>query len=63
MEAIMSKQKPLEPHDFPVHAEGDKIKKHDGAPLAQAEDAAAASDVAERLNHDEARREEDKWSA
>jgi hypothetical protein len=59
----MPKQKPLGPDDFPVHAEGETIKKHDGTPLAEAEDAAAASDVAERLNHDEARREEDKWSA
>jgi hypothetical protein len=54
---------PLKPDDFPVHAEHDKIKKVDGTPVAEAEDDAAASDIAERLNDDEARREEDKWSA
>jgi hypothetical protein len=54
---------PLKPSDFPVQVEGDKIKKHDGKPLAEAEDETTAVDIAERLNDDEARREEDKWSA
>ena len=54
---------PLKRDDFPVHAEHDKIKKVDGMPVAEAEDDIAASDIAERLNDDEARREEDKWSA
>ena len=55
--------KPLQPHDFPVNAEGKKIKKQDGTPIANTDDPAIAADVAERLNEDEARREEDKWSA
>jgi hypothetical protein len=60
----MSKpKKPLKPHDFPVHDDGDKIRTQDGAPIATAEDPKVAEDVAERLNEDEARREEDKWSA
>ena len=60
----MSKdQKPLKPDDFPVNAEGKKIKKQDGTSIANTDDPAVASDVAERLNDDEARREEDKWSA
>ena len=59
----MPVKKPLQPDDFPVHVENDKIKKQDGTPLAEAEDPATAADVAERLNDDEARREEDKWSA
>ena len=60
----MSKaQKPLKPDDFPVNAEGKKIKKQDGTPIANTDDPAVADDVAERLNEDEARREEDKWSA
>jgi hypothetical protein len=45
------------------NAEGKKIKKQDGTPIANTDDPAVASDVAERLNKDEARREEDKWSA
>ena len=60
----MSKaQKPLKPDDFPVNAEGNKIKKQDGTPIANTDLPAVAADVAERLNDDEARREEDKWSA
>ena len=60
----MSKaQKPLKPDDFPVNAEGKEIKKQDGTPIANTDDPTVAADVAERLNDDEARREEDKWSA
>ena len=55
--------KPLKPDDFPVNAEGKKIKKQDGTPIANTEDPAVAADVAERLDDDEARREDDKWSA
>ena len=58
----MSK-KPLKPDDFPVNVEGQKIKKQDGTPIADAESTAVANEIAERLNEDEARREEDKWSA
>jgi hypothetical protein len=61
--AMPNAKKPLEPDDFPVNAEEKKIKKHDGTPLADTDDPAVAADVAERLNDDEARREEDKWSA
>jgi hypothetical protein len=60
---MSTSKKPLKPDDFPVHVEGEKIKKQDGTPVAQTEDTAVAADVAERLNDDEARREEDKWSA
>ena len=56
-------KKPLEPNDFPVNAEGKKIKKEDGTPVANTDDPAVAADVAERLNDDEARREQDNWSA
>ena len=56
-------KKPLKPTDFPVTVEGQKIKKQDGKPIASTEDADLAADVAERLNDDEAQREEDKWSA
>lgn len=44
-------------------AEGQKIKKQDGEPIATTEDHETAADLAERINDDEARREEDKWSA
>jgi hypothetical protein len=62
-DAMSKAQKPLKPDDFPVNAEGKKIKKQDGTPIANTDDPTVAADVAERLNEDEARREEDKWSA
>jgi hypothetical protein len=60
---MSASKKPLKPGDFPVNAEGKKIKKQDGTPIATTEDPAVASDVVERLNEDEDRREADKWSA
>ena len=60
---MSTSKKPLKPDDFPVSTEGKKIKKQDDTTIADTEDPAVAADVAERLNDDEARREEDKWSA
>jgi hypothetical protein len=54
---------PLKPEDFPVDVDGHKIKKQDGTPIAEAKCPAVAAEIAERLNEDEAIREEDKWSA
>lgn len=59
----MSNKTPLKPDDFPLHVEGDAVKNQDGKPVAKTENPAVAADVAERLNEDEDRREEDKWSA
>jgi hypothetical protein len=56
-------KKPLGSNDFPVNADGKKIKKQNGTPIASTDDPAVAENVADRLNDDEARREEDKWSA
>jgi hypothetical protein len=56
-------KQPLKPDDFPVNAEDKKIKKQDGTPVADTDDPAVAAEIAERLNEDEAQREEDKWSA
>ena len=61
--AMSEDDKLLKPEDFPVNSEGKKIKKQDGTPIAETTDPAVAADVADRLNEDEARREEDKWSA
>lgn len=54
---------PLKPDDFPLNVDGEKIVKQGGKPIATAKDKAVASDIADRLNEDECRREEDKWSA
>ncbi len=61
--AMTDEKKPLKPEDFPVNAEGKNIKKQDGTSIAETQDPAVADDIAERLNEDDARREEDKWSA
>ena len=61
--AMPDDDKPLKPEDFPLNAEGKKINKQDGTPIAETADPSVAEDVADRLNEDEARREEDKWSA
>jgi hypothetical protein len=53
----------VKPSDFPVNADGKEIKKQDGTPIANTDDPALAEGVADRLNDDEAHREEDKWSA
>ncbi|GLH75313.1 hypothetical protein SSBR45G_02210 [Bradyrhizobium sp. SSBR45G] len=54
---------PLEPDDFPLEAEKERICRQDGKPIARTDTEAMAHDIAERLNADEQRREEDKWSA
>ena len=56
-------KKPLKPDDFPVDVEGQKIKKQDGTPIADAESPAVAVEIAERLNEVEAIREQERWSA
>jgi hypothetical protein len=53
----------LKPEDFPVHTEQKKIVKNDGKTIADGSDKKIAEDVAERLNAEEDRREEDRWSA
>jgi hypothetical protein len=62
-DAMSTSKKPLKPDDFPVSSAGTKIKKQDGTTIANTDDPAVADDVADRLNEDEAQREEDKWSA
>jgi len=45
-EGTMPKAQPLKPGDFPVNAEGKKIKKQDGTPIATTDDPTVAADVA-----------------
>ena len=58
----MADDEPLKPEDFPVHTKQKQIK-NDGKTIAEARTKKTAEDVAERLNAEEARREEDRWSA
>ena len=53
----------LKPEDFPLETDQGKIKSHGGKPVADTDSEKLAGDIADRLNADEQRREEDKWSA
>jgi hypothetical protein len=52
-------RKPLEPDDFPLNADGKNIKKQDSTQIAETFDPTVAMEVADRLNEEETRREED----
>jgi hypothetical protein len=54
---------PLKPEHFPLRTEKEKIVTSDGKPVAQTNDEATAEVIADRLNIEEAQREEDRWSA
>jgi hypothetical protein len=54
----MPNDKPFKPDDFPVEVEGVELK-----PIAKAKTPAIAEDIADRLNEDDCRKEEDRWSA
>ena len=59
----MPNDKPLKPDDFPVEVEVKKLVTADGKPIAKAKTPAVAEDIADRLNEDDYRKEQDKWSA
>ena len=62
-EADMPNDKPLKPDDFPVEVEGEELVTADGKPIAKAKTPAIAEDIADRLNEDDYRKEQDRWSA
>jgi hypothetical protein len=59
----MADDEPLKPEDFPVHPNQKQTVKNDGSTIAEARTKKTAEDVAEHLNVEEDRREEDRWSA
>jgi hypothetical protein len=59
----MADKKVLKPQDFPIHAEEREIVTETGKAIAEACNKKTAEDVADRLNSDEARQEEDRWGA
>jgi hypothetical protein len=61
-EGDMPNDKPLKP-DFPVEVEGEELVTADGKPIAKAKTPAIAEDIADRLNEDDYRKEQDRWSA
>ena len=60
---MAEKNAPLKPDGFPVHSDKNKILTTTGQPVAVAKDEKTADEVAKRLNADESREEEDRWSA
>jgi hypothetical protein len=59
----MADDKLLKPADFSVQVQQRNIVSNDGKAIAEACDEKTAEDVANRLNAEEYRREEDRWSA
>jgi len=55
-------KRPLKPSDFPVDADGKQIVTSDGEPVADADSESVAQDISDRLNEDEAWKEEDRWA-
>jgi hypothetical protein len=62
-ESNMPNDKPLKPDDFPVEVEGEELVTADGKPIAKAKTPVIAEDIAGRLNEDDQRKEQDRWSA
>jgi hypothetical protein len=62
-EGNMPNDKPLKPNDFPVEVEREELVTADGKTIAKAKTPAIAEDIADRLNEDDARKEQEKWSA
>ena len=63
MEMRQADDEPLKPKDFPIHTNQKKVVKNDSNTIAEARTEETAKDIAERLNAEEDRREEDRWSA
>jgi hypothetical protein len=55
----MPNDRPLKPDDFPVEVEGEKLVTADGKPIAKAKTPVVAEDIADRLNEDDYRKEQD----
>jgi hypothetical protein len=63
VEGDMPDDKPLIPDNFPVEVEGEELVTADGKPIAKAKTPAIAEDIADRLNEDDYRKEQDRWSS
>lgn len=59
----MPNDKPLKPDNFPVEVDSEELVTADGKPIAKAKTPAIAEDIADRLNEDDYRKEQDRWSA
>jgi hypothetical protein len=55
-------QHPLRPDDFPVSTDEGQLVTQDGTRIAAAKSKPIAKDIAERLNEDAARKDEERWA-
>jgi hypothetical protein len=51
------------PNDKPLKPDDEELETADGKPIAKAKTPAIAEDIADRLNEDDYRKEQDGWSA
>ena len=58
----MSQKSPLKPNDFPISTEKNKLVTDEGKEIAEASSPPVAEDIAERLNEDADRKEQDRWA-
>lgn len=58
----MPERKVLNPRDFPISTDKAKLITDTGEKVAEATSPHVAEDLAERLNEDASRKEEDRWA-
>jgi len=61
--AMTDESSKLEPDDFPIVTDRQTLRTHDGEAIAQAKSKKLADDIADRLNEQAYREEQDCWSA
>jgi hypothetical protein len=61
-DCVMAKGQQLTPDDFPIETEDEKLKTQKGQTVATAKSEKLAEHIAERLNEQAHREEEDRWS-
>ena len=59
----MPNEKPFKSDDVPAGVESGQIVTADGKPIAKVKTPGIAEDIADRLNEDDARKEQERWSA
>lgn len=60
---MAKKTEKLSPDDFPVHAEEQDLKTTGGKKVGEGETPEITHEIADRLNEQANREEEDRWSA
>jgi hypothetical protein len=61
--AMTDESTKLDADDFPIETDRQTLKTHEGEPIAQAKSKKLADEIAQRLNEQAYREQEDCWSA